>query len=101
METGSTVGEHPPATATGDNGVLIIDEEDFENLLDAPHVTVNRIGTQYEGEVILSGNPAIDEARIDLALEVGRAHGVHIYARKHGEPDCLLLFFTADTELTE
>jgi hypothetical protein len=99
METGSPAGVHS-ATAPGDTGVLDIDEEDFANLLDVPYVTVNRIGTQYEGEVIMSGDPIIDEARIEQALDVGRAHGVHAYARKHGG-DSVLLFFTANTEPPE
>lgn len=104
MESGSTA-EAYPASARGDTihrdiGVLDIGDEDFENVLDERFMTVNRINDKYEGEVILSGNHDIDELRILRVIEVGRARGVHVYARKHGG-DSILIFFTADTACRE
>jgi hypothetical protein len=85
----------------GDTGGLaiveLVEEEEFKNLLDIRFVTVNRIGQKLEAEVVLSGEPLIDEARIQEALEVGRAHGQHAYARKHGFCDSVLIYFTPDT----
>jgi hypothetical protein len=79
-------------------GLAIADdtEEDFESVHDVRFITVNRIGAQYEAEVILSGDSVVDEARIQEALDVASSRGVHAYARKHGL-DSVLIFFTADT----
>ncbi|HEX9087076.1 MAG TPA: hypothetical protein VF867_06080 [Arthrobacter sp.] len=99
MEIDSTA--EAPASVYGDTDVLEIGEEDFKVLLDVPFMTVNRDGSAIEGEVILSGDPVIDEARIQTVIDIGHAHGVHAYARKHGDGDHLLIFFTADTALHE
>lgn len=97
----STAGASPAGTTIyEDADVLTVGEDDFENLLDEPFITVNRIGSKYEGEVILSGDHALDEARVERALDVGRSRGVHAYARKHGG-DSVLIFFTANTVCRE
>lgn len=86
--------------ALGSLAIVDDDDEDFEVVHDVRFITVNRVGKQYEGEVILSGDADVDEARIQEALDVGRTRGVHAYARKHGL-DSVLIFFTDDTELRE
>lgn len=99
MEPGSKAGI-AAASASGDTGVLDVADDEFEVVHDVRFITVNRIGRRYEGEVILSGDPIVDEARIQEALDVASTRGVHIYARKHGL-DSVLLFFTADTACRE
>lgn len=70
---------------------------DFESVHDVPFITVNRVDGQYRAEVILSGNPATDTARIQEALDVGYTYGVHAFARKWGAGgNHLAIFFTPD-----
>lgn len=89
----------------GTRNLAIVDDldedEEFESVYDVRFITVNRIGQKYEAEVVLSGEPLIDEARIQVALEVGRSRGVHAYARKHGLHGSVLIFFTPDTSAGE
>lgn len=81
-------------TTTEESELLF--EEDFTVILDEPFMTINRIGHEYFGEVVLSGDDVVDRARIQQVLDVGAEHGQHVYARKHGEYGTILIFFTAN-----
>jgi hypothetical protein len=100
METGSTGGVLP-LPATGDAIVLDV-EDDFESVYDVPFITVNKIGSKYLAEVVLSGDVETDLARVQTALDVGATRGVHAYARVYsdlvyeGTADSILIHFTAD-----
>lgn len=73
-------------------------EEDFENVLDVPFITMNRVDGQYIAEVVIDLDDEVTEARVQQALNVGYQYGVHSYARKHGDYNVILIHFTADTE---
>lgn len=97
METDRHPATGPVALAEGA-------EEDFENIYDVPFVTVNRIDGRYVAEVILSGNEGVDQVRIQAALDVGFAYGVHAYARIHSDityyeddTKSILIHFTPDS----
>lgn len=75
--------------------------EDFENVYDVPFITVNRIDGLYEAEVIFSGDEAVDQARLQTALDVGASYGVYVHAvRPSDYPDddveSVTIHFTAD-----
>lgn len=97
MEAGSRAASHP-AAASEDTGVLTIVEDDFVSVYDVPFITMNKVGGQYQAEVIMSLDDSTSEARIQEALDVGHVHGVHAYARILGEYNNVLIFFTPDTD---
>jgi hypothetical protein len=94
--TSSQEGEVSPAATTTVEESGLFAEEDFEEILDVPFMTVNRIGHEYFGEVVLSGDDVVDRARVQKVLDTGAEHGQHVYARKHGEYGTILIFFTAN-----
>lgn len=97
METGLPDGDRTmsPVATSEDDAVLTV-EDDFATVYDAPFITVNRIEGQYQAEVITSGDRETDLERIQTALDVGTVHGVHPYARVHGEYGNILIFFSPD-----
>lgn len=104
METGRTAGI-AAATAPGDTGVLtIVDDEQFENVLDEPFITVNLIDGRLVAEVVKSPDKDITWSRIQRALDVGHDHGQHAWARKHGDYadegyDVVTIHFMPDGDL--
>lgn len=70
---------------------------------DSPFVTVNRIDGQYLAEVFLCGDEAVDQARIQTALDVGYSFGVHSYAIVYNDiayegcDDSVRIHFTPDS----
>ena len=84
MEASSMAGM--TAAAPGGTGVLAIEEEEqFENLHDVPFITVNRINGKIIAEVVKDWDPAVTEARIRAAQDVGYEHGHHLWAAVHGD----------------
>lgn len=84
MESGSPAGV-AAVTAPGDTGVLIIEDEQFENVLDEPFITVNWIDGKLVAEVVKSPDRDITWSRIQRALDVGHDLGQHSWARKNGD----------------
>lgn len=70
--------------------------DEFENLHDASHITVNLIKGKVQAEVILSGVEEVDQIRIQTALDVGASRGQHAYARVHGVYGNILIYFCPD-----
>lgn len=85
-----------PAIGGGVTTVAQEVNEDFENVLDVPFVTVNRINGRYFAEVIASEDDTVTKARIQQALDVGHTKGVHAFAGKHGTYNNILIYFTPD-----
>lgn len=99
METGSTV---TPAGGPGDTGVLIVEDEQFESILDVPFVTVNMIDGKLVAEIVKSADPALTLERIQAALNVGYARGQHSWARVEGDYedyDVVTIHFMPDGDL--
>lgn len=82
-----------PIAIKDDGGVFDGEDEDFESVYDVPFMTVNRIGDEYQGEVVLSGDYTLDLARVQTVLDAGTARGQYCYARKHGLYGTILIFF--------
>lgn len=61
------------------------DTEGFRNILDIPFVTINRIGPNVVGEVILTGDPIYDLLRISRALEAAAKLGYTATGRVYGD----------------
>ncbi len=97
MDKGSTAGAFTPAAAPKTFASAGTDE-DFECVFDVPYITVNRIEGRYLAEVVLSDDETTSLDRIETALAVGREHGVHAYARIHGDYGTVLIHFTDDLE---
>jgi hypothetical protein len=96
MEAVSQRDELVPFTATEEGATSpFAVEADFEVILDAPFMTVNRIGTDFIGEVVLTGQEDPDRRRVRKVTDLARRHGQTLYARKHGEYGTILMFFTA------
>jgi hypothetical protein len=64
---------------------VVEDFEDFESIYDVPFITVNRIDGRFRAQVVVSENELVTLDRIQEAIDVGRQHGQHAYARKHGD----------------
>jgi hypothetical protein len=67
-----------------DAGILAV-VDDFESIYDVPFVTVNRVGSEIQAEVILSGVKEIDEDRLNTAQSVAGELGYRAYARVFGD----------------
>ena len=67
---GSTAGV-AAATAPGDTDVLTVEDEQFENVLDEPFITVNWIDGRTDGGGGQSPDGDVTQARIQRALDVG------------------------------
>lgn len=91
MDHGSAVGQSPAITSSD-----VI--EDFESVLDVPFITMNRIDGSYVAEVVCAAEEAVTQDRIQQALNKGYEHGVHAYARVHGDYGTILIYFTDDLE---
>lgn len=87
----ATVG--PSDEPRDEGGILTYVDEEFECVYDVPYVTMNRIGGEYQAEVVFTGNPVVDLDRVRTAHAVGRDHGVRSYARVFGE-NCVMIYFT-------
>lgn len=79
----------------GEEDSLLAIEESFEVILDEPFMTVNRIGTDFMGEVVLSGYEGLDRGRVQTVLDTAARHGQHLWARKHGDYGTILMYFSA------
>ena len=89
METAAPSDDTQPlATLVGD--------PDFRNIYDVPFVTVNRVGAEYEAEVVFSGDAQIDMDRLQTAFSVARERGFRPYARVFIDYDAVLIYFTDD-----
>jgi hypothetical protein len=97
MEATGHSGEGTSLTATtgGESGLSTSFEEDIEFILDVPYMSFNRVGGEYIGEVVLSGDEVVDRGRVQTVLDAGTQHGQTVYARKHGEYGTILIFFTS------
>lgn len=80
MKNENSSGIWPLTGLMEDVSVLTVDEDDFAPIFDAPFVTVAQIEGQFQAEVILSGDPAVDRERIQTALDVGAKHHVSAFA---------------------
>jgi hypothetical protein len=85
METGSTAGIAAATAPGGDTGVITIEDEQFENVLDEPFITVNWVDGKLMAEVVKSRDRDITWSRIQRALDVGHELGQHAWARKEGD----------------
>lgn len=94
-------GEVQPSGSYAEDSEVLTEDEDFENIFDAPYITVNRISGRYQAEVILSGNDILDQDRIQTALDVGAVHGVRAYANVQGTYGNVLIHFTEKSGVEE
>ena len=96
MEAVSQGGEMVSLTAITEEEPGLLFEEDFKAVLDEPYMTVNRVGGEFFGEVVLSGDEVVDRGRVQRVLDTGAEHGQTAYAHKHGEYGTILIFFTSN-----
>ena len=68
-------------------------EESFENVLDVPFVTVNKIDGQCVAEVKLSGDEMYDRLRLSRAFQAAAAHGQTGCIQQHGNDGLVYLYF--------
>jgi hypothetical protein len=99
METGSTAA----VAADGDTGVLVIEGEQFENVLDEPFITVNWENGKLVAEIVKSPDREVNLARIQRAVDEGHKLGQHVWARKDGDYadigyDVVTIHFMPDLE---
>lgn len=78
-----------------------ITDDEFKSVHCVPCITLmmNRTDMQYEGEIFLSGDTEIDDARFQELLDVGLAHGQKVRSMEHssvGGVESVLVYFTAD-----
>lgn len=74
----------PSQPLTEDADILTF-VDDFESIYDVPFVTVNRIGSEIQAEVHLTGVKEIDEDRLNTAQSVAAERGFRAYARVFGD----------------
>jgi hypothetical protein len=76
--------------------VIEIADSEYATVYDVPFISMNRAGTEYEGEVILSGVAETDDARFRELLDVGLIHGQRVDSMEQGPYGSVLVYFTAD-----
>lgn len=98
MNTPGPSGGTSPLMGRNEDTDILIVVDDFESIYDVPFVTVNRVGGEYQAEVIFSGNEDTDLDRVRTALAVGTERGVRAYARVFGTYGNVMIYFTADPD---
>jgi hypothetical protein len=89
-----------PLSEAAASAALTVEDEQFENIFDAPFITVNKVEGQYIAEVMLSGTLGVDLDRIATALDVGRSEGVRFLSGKLGIfGNNVTILFTSPSEV--
>jgi hypothetical protein len=79
----------------GSLAVVEITDDEYETIYDARFISMNRDKAGvYEGEVCLSGDTAVDDARLGELLDIATIHGQRVDTMEYGLFDSVLIYFT-------
>lgn len=83
----------------GSLAVVEITDDEYESVYDVRFMSMSmsRVGMQYEGEVMLSGDAEVDDARFRELLDIAQIHGQRVGSMEYGQYESVLIYFTPDT----